>query len=233
MYRAAAIVRRSSSARPVNYWRRRPVPLPHYENPSSHPANPSSRPFGILETVRDSLESRRESKESEKMKDQFGKLSLLDVFTLRAFLDEMSTGLSDWRSKLPGVRNNDQVKKLKKSQVILLSISEEIGPSATNTVARPMAALGRKEKLRVALRCGKSVEEVNASIGEFETMELMHAVIKKVMEGGGEVPETRQDMEDAMGLYATKVIPKKRLRAIAGAQAKKMGGGGGGGGKLR
>uniref|UniRef100_A0A6U5KA11 Uncharacterized protein n=1 Tax=Corethron hystrix TaxID=216773 RepID=A0A6U5KA11_9STRA len=194
---------------------RRPSKLPTVVSSPGH----IGRNFSIVASITDKLNSRYEAKESEKMKEQFSKMANLKSFTLRHYLDEINAGLTDWRAKIPGIRKNDKIKQLKITQSILQAVTEEIGDQLD-----PTSHLGRKEKLRISLRCGRTAEEVNDALREFETMSIMHAVIRRTLDDGGKIPESREDLEEAMTANASKVLSKKKLRELAGSQVRKMGG---------
>lgn len=185
----------------------------------------SSESEGFFSSIKDSitgkLAERQDRKKEEKMAEQMQKLSQLEKLTLGAFVEQMSTATDDWKTKIPGMSNLEQVKMIKETKRILDKMVNELGAGISS---EEMDNLDRKDKLKVAVKAQIPVSDINQMIQQFKNMELMHSVLKYRKEKGKKIPNSERELRTVMLQDASKVLSKDQKREIGLRHAKaKMG----------
>ena len=180
---------------------------------------------GVFESisgyVKGKMTERQDRNKEKKMMEQLHKVSQLDQFTLHAFAEQIAATTDDWKTKIPGMQQMDQVKMAKETKRILGIMVNELGEGMT---ADQLDNLGRKEKLRVAVKADIPVSDINQMVEQFKHMDIMHSILKFRRRQGKELPASEKELRTIMVQDAPKVLSKEQKRDIGIRQAKaKMG----------
>mmetsp|Transcript_14702 Transcript_14702/g.22786 ORF Transcript_14702/g.22786 Transcript_14702/m.22786 type:complete len:255 (+) Transcript_14702:90-854(+) len=171
----------------------------------------------ITNPIKQKLSERQERKKEEKMLEQIKRISELEKWTIQAFVSEVMASADDWRTKIPGMGNVQQVKMMKQQKEILESMAEELGGNAgTNEIEQ----LGRKEKLKISIKANISVADVNQMLSQFKNMEIMHLVLKKRKEQNKSIPSSEKELKRIIMQEAPKLLSKAQKKEIGQKQMK-------------
>lgn len=166
---------------------------------TSHSFRYESRAFssseetpGIFDRMKGGLESRTKRQQQEKYAEQLQCMANADRWTLKLFLGQIEEAMpTGWRSKIPGTGNTKEAVAAKQTQDVIKGIIDEIGGDAN---VKDLDVLGRKEKLRISLKAGLSVEDINIMVKQFKSMEIMHKVLRTRKEEGKALPTDEDGM---------------------------------------
>mmetsp|Transcript_2047 Transcript_2047/g.2738 ORF Transcript_2047/g.2738 Transcript_2047/m.2738 type:complete len:256 (-) Transcript_2047:174-941(-) len=181
---------------------------------------------GILSSITDPIKNtfakRQERKREEKTMEQMKKLAQLETWNLSAFAGQMEEATSDWKTKIPGMSNLEQVKLAKETKRVLDLMISTLG---ANTCPEDMRNLGRKDKLKLAVACEIPLSDINQMIEQFENMEVMHSVLRNQYEKGKKIPSTEKEARALVMREAPKLMSKEKKRELGVRHAKaKLGG---------
>ena len=108
----------------------------------SSPSSGSSK--GFLDRMKDKIDERSQKNQANKYAEQIRTMAESEQWDLKSFGDEIEKSTSNWRNKIPGMSNVEQVKAIKENQKLINSLMDEIGENAT---AKELGQLGRREKV--------------------------------------------------------------------------------------
>mmetsp|Transcript_11458 Transcript_11458/g.14184 ORF Transcript_11458/g.14184 Transcript_11458/m.14184 type:complete len:257 (+) Transcript_11458:116-886(+) len=171
----------------------------------------SSSSGGFFSGMKQKFDNRMERKKDERTAEQFEKMAAMEVWTVQAFLDDLSVGLSSWRSKIPGMSNVKELQTTKRVAEVLKAVSAVTGPDATG---EDLSRLGKKEKLKICIKAETSIEEVNGIIQQFEAMQMMHQMLRYRKKVGKPLPKDQAAMKTAMAEDSEKAFSKEQLKAM-------------------
>mmetsp|Transcript_12773 Transcript_12773/g.18143 ORF Transcript_12773/g.18143 Transcript_12773/m.18143 type:complete len:232 (-) Transcript_12773:39-734(-) len=178
---------------------------------------------GIFDRLRGGFEARTKRQQQEKYKEQIQTMANSERWTLKNFSDQLNAAMpTGWRSKLPG-SNTQEAQAAKQTQSVLAGIIDEIGNDAS---MQELEKLGRKEKLRISLKSGLDVEDINIMIQQFKSMEIMHKVLRQRKSEGKPLPETEEGMMGLVQGYSAKVMTREQKKDLQERRMKKMRGAG-------
>lgn len=115
-------------------------------NYSSTPSSSSKK--GFLDRMKDKIDERSQKNQADKYAEQIRTMAESEQWDLKSFGNEIEKSTSNWRNKIPGMSNVEQVKAIKENQKLINSLMDEIGADAT---AKELVQLGRKEKVYFSL----------------------------------------------------------------------------------
>lgn len=168
---------------------------------------------GILGRLQDSFADRQKANQQKMFAKQVEKMSNAEAWTLADFADDLDKTTSDWKSKIPGLNNLQQVKMAKQAATIAKAMIQQVGADATAKDVTEKVA--RAEKLKVALESESTVEEVNVMIQQLQSVDIMHRIIRKRKVEGKSLPTNESSMKNLMqvdGLQAMTKTQKKNMR---------------------
>lgn len=128
------------------------------------------------------------------------------------FKDEVDETLSSWKTKVPGM--GETVQAAKDTQKAVTQLVAQLGPGAT---AQDVAAMDRKEKLKMAIACEMTMDEINMILKQFRQMELMHRILRYRKENGIELPKDADGLKMAMQQDGMKILTnaeKKEMQKV-------------------
>lgn len=172
---------------------------------------------GFFDRMRDKLSDREQKKQADKYAEQLQKMASVDSWTLKAFSDEISQSLSSWRMKIPGMSNVQQVKAVKEQQKIIEAIKVEVGENGT---AADITALGRKEKLKISLRSDVSIQDMNMLIKQFQSMDVMHKVLRQRKLAGKDIPTDEQGVKALIHKEGKTALTREQKQTMKKARSK-------------
>lgn len=171
----------------------------------------------VTNPIKKKLSERQERKKEEKMLEQIKRISDLDKWTIQAFVSEVMASADDWRTKIPGMGNVQQVKMIKEQKVILESMAEELGGDAD---VDEIEKLGRKDKLKISVNANIPVADVNQMLSQFKNMDVMHLVLSKRKEQGKPFPSSEKDLKRIIMQEAPKLLTKAQKKEIGQRQMR-------------
>ena len=133
------------------------------------------------------------------------------------FKDEVDETLSSWKTKVPGMGGTSQVQAAKETQKAVTQLAAQLGGNAT---AQDVAAMDRKEKLKLAIACEMSVDEINMILKQFRQMELMHRILRYRKENGLELPKDADGLKRAMQQDGVKILTNAEKKEMQKEVAK-------------
>jgi len=175
---------------------------------------------GVFERLRGGFEDRQKKQNQEKYREQIQSMANSEKWTLKNFSDQLDAATpSGWRSKIPGMSNTQEAQAAKQTQTVISGIIDEIGEDAS---MQEIDTLGRKGKLRVSLKSGLEVQDINIMIQQFKSMEIMHKVLRQRKSEGKPLPDTEDGMMALVQGYSAKVMTKAQRKDLQERRMKKM-----------
>ena len=74
----------------------------------------------------------------------------------------------------------------------------------------------------ICLKCESNLQDVNALVSQFESMDIMHRVLRHRVESGKSIPTTEASAKDIMQSDMRDVLTNKELKAMQRARMKAM-----------
>jgi hypothetical protein len=175
----------------------------------------SSSGYSPVEWYRKRQERKEADKYIDRIKYMAGKLH----WTVGDMLAELDEVVQSWISKMPILSDNKETKQAKKMHKSVKGIATIMGSDATGSQLESMT---KTEKLKAALEGETTVEEINILIQQFQTMDMMHRVLRKRVDDKKPLPETADAMQAAVQSEGSKLLSKKQKTKMMDAQAVKM-----------
>ncbi|GMI36386.1 hypothetical protein TrRE_jg11936 [Triparma retinervis] len=148
--------------------------------------------MGLVDMVTGKLQDRKERQETDKFKEEMEKMLKSKSFTLKTFISDIDSSLSSWQVKLSGVTGGSkEVKALKDMKATLEAIHGAVGNKS-------LFKLGRREKLLITAKSGKSMPEINEVIESFRRMKTMHSWMRERKERGDRMPSNQDEAQEMM-----------------------------------
>ncbi|GMH95717.1 hypothetical protein TL16_g13220 [Triparma laevis f. inornata] len=108
----------------------------------------------------------------ENFASEMEKMLKTEKFDLKHFISELDSGLSSWRAKAANLTgSNEDLKTLQETKAMLESIQFIVGNRALNS-----RSLDRRNKIAIAAKAGKNVNDINVAVDSFMKMQSMHRV---------------------------------------------------------
>eukprot|EP00956_Cyclotella_meneghiniana_P004759 scaffold5860_cov45-Cyclotella_meneghiniana.AAC.2 len=141
------------------------------------------------------------------------------VWTVQLFKDEIDETLSSWKTKVPGMSGTSQIKAAKETQRATEQLVQLLGPHAT---IADIERMDRKAKLKLAISCEMTMDEVDMILSQFKNMELMHRILRYRKEHGIELPTDGDGLKMAMQKDGMKIMTNKEKREMQELVAKQQ-----------
>lgn len=191
---------------------------------SRQPSATTIQTRNITGWINDKMLQRSKNQQSEQLQKQIDLMSNAETWTLKHFADEIDTTLNSWTNKMLGglQKNSKEQVKAKLNQAVAKALVEQLGGE---TSAAEAINMDRKSKLKLAISCKKSIEDVNSVISDIQNMEIMHRILRYRKENGTKLPTDQEGLKLAMMQDGTKVMTEKEKAAMKEAYIKQQGGG--------
>ena len=162
---------------------------------------------------------RQEEKEAQKYRDHLEAMSNKPVWTIGDFEETLKEQLNQsWFTKaLAESKELKLAEELKESVVGILSV---VGKDATAQDLE--ATMTRLEKLKAASAAGTTVDQINLVLQQFETMSLVHRVIRNRKEQGKPIPQSMEAVQAIVQAEGPKLLSKKQKSRLMKQQKTQM-----------
>lgn len=196
--------------------RHQPTSIPFNNNPltvasSCSPYSTSSINNSSMNPFSGKWDQYQENKTKKQFRTQMEDLAAVEVWTLGAYKDVLAQTADSWKSKMPLVRSQKEVKDAKESFEIMNSIIEFFGKDSTT---EDLIDVGRKERLMVANAAGVTVERINLELQKFDVSHQTHRVIQHIKKEGKEFPESASELQEVARSIGTKFMTKQEKLKI-------------------
>mmetsp|Transcript_13002 Transcript_13002/g.24427 ORF Transcript_13002/g.24427 Transcript_13002/m.24427 type:complete len:216 (-) Transcript_13002:49-696(-) len=182
---------------------------------SSNPPSNESFFSRIKKTLTGSGGSSSPSSSPQTQNDEYAKqiteMANAELWTLSNFHQQIKSASGGWKAKLPGMGNTDAVKAMKSMQQLLEATMEVAGNSAS---AKELKELGRKEKLQISIKSGAELKDINALIQQFQSMDVMHRVLRYRVKNGLEIPKDEEGAKMLMQKDVKKVLSSQEVKEM-------------------
>ena len=112
-----------------------------------------------------------------------------------------------------------QIKAAKETQRATEQLVQLLGPHAT---IADIERMDRKAKLKLAISCEMTMDEVDMILSQFKNMELMHRILRYRKEHGIELPTDGDGLKMAMQKDGMKIMTNKEKREMQELVAKQQ-----------
>lgn len=144
------------------------------------------RNFGLLDKIQDKIMQKQADNEAKQMKNQFKEMAQTEIFNLNVFSKQIEEGMSNWITKVPGLRNQPEIEKVTKMKKILDAMTEleKAKPERLTTVQRRRIAQDSEQGTR-------AVEDL---LYQFEKSALLHRWLRTRAAKGQRIPRTQEEL---------------------------------------
>lgn len=112
-----------------------------------------------------------------------------------------------------------EIKAAKETQRATEHLVKQLGARAT---IRDIERMDRKDKLKLAVSCEMTMDEVNMILSQFKNMELMHRILRYRKEKGIELPTDADGLKLAMQKDGMKIMTNKEKMEMQKLAAKQQ-----------
>lgn len=162
---------------------------------------------------------RQEKKEEDKYRERIAYMASKDAWTIGDMWAELDEVVSSWKSKIPRLSDNKETKMAQKMHKAVSGIIDVVGKGATDA---ELDAMTRKQKLESALKGETTVEEINILTKQFQTMALMHRVLRKRTLEGKPIPSSSAGMQSLLQAEGPKSLSKTQRERMKSNQMRMM-----------
>uniref|UniRef100_K3X8Z1 Signal recognition particle SRP54 subunit M-domain domain-containing protein n=1 Tax=Globisporangium ultimum (strain ATCC 200006 / CBS 805.95 / DAOM BR144) TaxID=431595 RepID=K3X8Z1_GLOUD len=211
-------VRNAAKRSTAQQWRRQAAPLAMslQGNATVLLHHQQTRNMGVFDslknTVTSKMEERNQVKQEEAYRQQMHDLAYSKTFDLDAFYVQLkknadASGLSGWKSMIPGVSTMTAVQQLKSFMKIVESTEQQYRENPH--------LINGKVKRQIAEKSGHSPEEINTMLRQYEQLSALRLWLVKRVERGLSIPDSMEETtelvrQDPTGFPAKKFRVKQR-----------------------
>ena len=130
-----------------------------------------------------------------------------ETWTIGDMKSELDEVVKSWKVKIPVISDNKESKMAKQMHKTLTGIIKVMGEDATGEMLEQMT---RTEKLKASLEGETTVEDINGIIVQFQTMDIMHRILRKRKAEGKKIPETADAIQAIMQAEGAQVLSKSQ-----------------------
>ncbi|GMI05383.1 hypothetical protein TrLO_g7657 [Triparma laevis f. longispina] len=150
----------------------------------------------IFDRFTGKMVERNEEKAKENFASEMEKMLKTEKFDLKHFISELDSGLSSWRAKAANLTgSNEDLKTLQETKAMLESIQFIVGNRALNS-----RSLDRRNKIAIAAKAGKNVNDINVAVDSFMKMQSMHRWLQDRKKRGEPMPKSQEEAQELMQL---------------------------------
>jgi|UniRef100_A0A8J9TUT5 hypothetical protein len=149
--------------------------------------------------------NRQEKKEEVKYKERLQAMANKEDWTIGDMKEELNDVVKSWISKIPIIGSNKEILAAKRMHKTVTGLAEIIGDKATS---ERLGNMTRVEKLKASLQGESTVEDINILIQQFDSMSLMHKVVRRRKLEGKKIPETAEAVQTMMQTEGQRLLTK-------------------------
>ncbi|GKY93777.1 hypothetical protein MPSEU_000344900 [Mayamaea pseudoterrestris] len=172
----------------------------------------SSFSFSPLEWWR----GRQERNEATKYKERLNDMAQKEKWTVGDMQNELKEVEKSWLAK---IQDSAEIRQAKQMSFTVNGIVSVMGVDATDEL---LSSMTRTQKLQAAAHTGVGVEQVNMLIQQFQTMGLMHRVLRQRQSLGKSIPTTPEAMQSIMQVEGPKLMNAAHKKSMVQTQQKRM-----------
>ena len=136
-----------------------------------------------------------------------------DDWTIGDMQEELEEVVKSWSAKMPVLGSSKEMTVAKQMYQTVESVGKILGREAN---ADALANMSRADKLKAALAAESTVEDINILVQQFETMSLMHKVVRRRHLEGKKIPETAEAVQAIMQVEAQQMLSKDQKKKMVG-----------------
>ena len=193
--------------------------LPNYTSTKFHYYHSTTRMTAFSSSPIDWWRDRQQAKEADKYKAKLVEMSNLESYTIRHMRDELQEAVDSWISKVPILSDNKETKVAKQMHATLSGLVKVLGEDAD---AQSLHNMTETQKLKAAIEGNTTLEDIDILTQQFQSMSIMHRVLRKRKLEGKKIPETPQAIQTIMQTEGQKVLTKSERQKLAKQAAKSM-----------
>ena len=167
---------------------------------------------GFFQQIKDKVDPRTEENQNENQRKQMQAMANAEKWTLHGFKEQIESALG-WKQYIPGMSQFSQMKEVKEAKKSLDSIEEVVGKGATS---ERLSSLTRKEKLEIG------VDDLDALVKQFRSMEVMHRMLRHRKVDGKPIPSNQEEINSILQSEGPDLLTKKEKKMYAKMQQDSM-----------
>ena len=207
----------------------------------------SSESDGFFSRIKNTITGKGgKSAQDDQYAKQISDMANSESWTLSNFHKQVKDSSGGWKAKLPGMGSTDTVKQMKAMQALLEAAMAVAGDNAS---AAELKELGKKEKvscyetlnlpyseqrthlshfltsfyqLKISIKSGADLKDINALISQFQSMDIMHRVLRYRVENGMEIPMDEDTAKTVMQRDIKKVLSPQEQKEMQRQRMKLM-----------
>lgn len=214
---------RRSISLPATHWatlpgrinKNRRTPYLYMTPVSSFSTETSSSSYSPLEWWR----NRQAQKQEKEFKERIEKMASKEIWRLSDTKEELDEVVKSWTAKMPVLNQSGEVKSAKLLHKTISGLIQVVGSNADDD---RLEQITRAEKVQAALAAETSVEEINILIKQFQSMTLMHRVLRHRKVEGKPLPTNSEALQLVMQKEAPKFLTKAQKARVTEMKTRQM-----------
>lgn len=166
-----------------------------------------------------SLKNKIIPSQEDQYKQQITTMAEAPTWTISHFHKQIKDSTGGWRSMIPGASSTQTVKQMNAMKKLLQATMDVLGESAG---ANELKEMSKKEKLQISLKCGAELKDINSLVSSFESMDIMHRILRRRVENGKSIPLDEESAKVMMQTEAVNVLTPAELKNLQRARMKMM-----------
>lgn len=163
--------------------------------------------------------NRQATKEAEHYETKIKNMADKTEWTIGDLHAELAEAMSSWVSKVPGLNATKEHQVAQELYTRVSAIQDVVGTTAT---VERFELLSKKEKLQMAVKAKCSLEELTTTLHQFESMALMHRVIRYRVQHNEPLPKTADAMQTLLQTIGPKLLSKRQKQQMQKMQQKRI-----------
>jgi len=152
--------------------------------------------------IRGWMERRKERKEQEQYEAQMERLSNMEEFKLTDFKRELDRSLKGLTANISFL----QTKEMKAAKDVATCVESMTSILGDDAVADDLLGITRLQRLQIADKADRTVEEIGFVISQIQNMDIMQKTLRRRKLEGKPLPENAQKMQEAIKKDAMTVM---------------------------
>lgn len=159
---------------------------------------------------------RQERNEANKYKERLADMAQKEAWTIGDMHAELKEVEKSWLAK---IQDSAEIRQAKQMLATVTGIVSVMGADATD---EDLSKMTRMQKLQAAAQSSVGVEQINMLAQQFQTMGLMHRVLKQRQRDGKAIPTTAEAMQSIMQVEGPKLMSPAHKKSLVQLQQKRM-----------
>jgi hypothetical protein len=156
--------------------------------------------------IRGWMEDRKDRKEKEQFAEQMGRLSDMEQLTLENYRGELLRGLEGFAASIKMF----QTREVKASKEVAEAVTHFIEIMGKDAIADDLNRMTRIQRLQVANKSKKTVEEIGIMLSQITNMDIMQRTLRQRKKEGKPIPQDAHQMQTVIKKEAVAVMTKSQ-----------------------